>query len=491
MTMILDGTSGAFLPTWTTATRPASPANGEIGYNSTTGQLDQYVGSAWSSVPTAGASQATATALGTVYALQTTGGGTPYLTAFGYQAGVSTTGVRNTAIGTQALFTNSTGTDCTIIGYKAGYAITGAVNIAIGSSSMTNSVGITGGYNTGIGNSTLTNLTSGNRNIGIGNEALASTTIAVCNTAIGSYNNAGGNGCMSTNTTGSYNTAMGAGALSANLSASNNTAVGYLAGYTNSTGATNTYIGYRAGVSATGSYNTFVGSGATDGAGAAITSGTKNTIVGGYTGNQSGLDIRTASNYVVLSDGDGNPVAYYKGNNQSWVFGQGGTGYTGDGNITLNGAEPALGNGASIAGQSNGTFAWAIGSYRSVISGTATWFTCANTSGGVYLSGASATSWSAVSDETRKVIIEPITDAANKVSTLRAVIGRLKTDEESVRRPYLIAQDVQAVLPEAVSENEDKEGTVLCLSYTEVIPLLVAAIKELNAKFDAYVASHP
>jgi hypothetical protein len=103
----------------------------------------------------------------------------------------------------------------------------------------------------------------------------------------------------------------------------------------------------------------------------------------------------------------------------------------------------------------------------------------------VYLNGASATSWTAVSDETRKIIIEEITNATSKVSTLRTVIGRLKTDEDTVRRPYLIAQDVQKVLPEAVSENEDKEGTVLGLSYTEVIPLLVAAIKELTAEVNS------
>lgn len=51
MSMILDGTNGAFLPTWTTATRPGVPSNGEIGYNSTTGLIDQYVGSAWTSMP--------------------------------------------------------------------------------------------------------------------------------------------------------------------------------------------------------------------------------------------------------------------------------------------------------------------------------------------------------------------------------------------------------------------------------------------------------
>jgi hypothetical protein len=102
------------------------------------------------------------------------------------------------------------------------------------------------------------------------------------------------------------NVAVGANALNANTSGSANVAIGNLSGFSNQTGATNTYVGNRAGVSTTGSFNTFIGSGATDGAGAAITTGAKNTILGGYNGNQDSLDIRTASNYVVLSDGDGN-----------------------------------------------------------------------------------------------------------------------------------------------------------------------------------------
>ena len=99
---------------------------------------------------------------------------------------------------------------------------------------------------------------------------------------------------------------------------------------------------------------------------------------------------------------------------------------------------------------------------------------------GVILTNGS-TSWAAQSDETTKDIIEPITGATEKVTSLRAVIGKYKTDDESVRRSFLIAQDVQAVLPEAVSE--DGEGK-LQLRYTEVIPLLVAAIKELKAEID-------
>ena len=98
--------------------------------------------------------------------------------------------------------------------------------------------------------------------------------------------------------------------------------------------------------------------------------------------------------------------------------------------------------------------------------------------GGVYLA-AGGTSWTSASDERVKDIIEPITDAANKVSTLRAVIGKYKTDEEGTRRAFLIAQDVHQVFPEAVdTANENEYG----LRYQDTIPLLVAAIKELTER---------
>lgn len=101
---------------------------------------------------------------------------------------------------------------------------------------------------------------------------------------------------------------------------------------------------------------------------------------------------------------------------------------------------------------------------------------------GVILTSGS-TAWAAQSDERTKDIIEPINDAVRKVSNLRAVIGKYKTDEDGIRRSFLIAQDVQAVLPEAVSESDDEQGT-LNLRYSEVIPLLTAAIQELKAELD-------
>jgi len=98
---------------------------------------------------------------------------------------------------------------------------------------------------------------------------------------------------------------------------------------------------------------------------------------------------------------------------------------------------------------------------------------------GVYLAN-TGNSWTSVSDERQKDIIEPIQNGLEKVNTLRAVIGKYKHDADGVRRSFLIAQDVQAVFPEAVKVQEDEEA-LLGLSYTDVIPLLVASIKELKA----------
>lgn len=90
------------------------------------------------------------------------------------------------------------------------------------------------------------------------------------------------------------------------------------------------------------------------------------------------------------------------------------------------------------------------------------------------------TAWTANSDERLKTTVTPFSNAIEKVCTLRAGTGRYLTDDESVSRSFLIAQDVQQVLPEAVDVQEDEIGT-LGLRYTEVIPLLTAAIQEQQA----------
>jgi hypothetical protein len=105
---------------------------------------------------------------------------------------------------------------------------------------------------------------------------------------------------------------------------------------------------------------------------------------------------------------------------------------------------------------------------------------------GVYLTN-TGNSWNSVSDETQKTIVENIENASEKVSTLRTVMGYYNNDENETRRPFLIAQDVQAVLPEAVSVQDIETG-VLGMSYTDVIPLLTAAIKEQRETINALEA---
>ena len=183
----------------------------------------------------------------------------------------NTTGATSVSVGAFSLGVNSTGNDNTVVGYGAGYYITGSGN-------------------TGVGRSTLSSGNSG--------------------------------------ASGNANTAVGYYALQANTTASYGTAVGYQAGHSSQTADYNTFVGYRAGYSTTGDQNTFLGKFA----GNAITSGATNTIVGAYNGNQGGLDIRTASNYTVISDGGGTPhLAAYAG-----------------GTVALQGAIPNAGTGITF-----------------------------------------------------------------------------------------------------------------------------------------------
>jgi hypothetical protein len=438
------------------------------------------------------------TALGTEALRETTTGN--YNSAVGSAALIlNTTGANNTGIGYGALFSNTTASDSTAVGYQAAYSSTG-------------------GYVTAVGMQALVNNTTGQDNVAVGWHTMYANTTGISSVAVG-------DNAMRFSTTGGYNVAMGHAALYSNTTASNNTAVGYQAGYSNTTGIRNTFLGEGAGYSnttsnentyigrysgrvATGAGNTFIGEesglNATTGtfnsflgtySGANMTTGSKNTIIGAYSGNQGGLDIRTASNVVVLSDGDGNPVMQVESSGYTSIgYGTRGS----DGGLLLMGSTTSN-QGPCTVGFTGAygarTARWYAGSNSYVKGGTTydTYTVMAGSTGGVNLTSG-ATSWASASDERLKDIIEPITDAVTKVSTLRAVIGKYKTDEEGTRRSFLIAQDVQAVLPEAVTEgrnSKEDETDYLNIAYTEVIPLLVAAIQELKAEFDAYKATHP
>ena len=195
-----------------------------------------------------------------------------------------------------------------VTGGLLGNLPTGTDNVAVGDTAL-DSIESGASNNVAIGSGAGTALTTGDNNVAVGYAAGDALTTGGRNVAIGQN-------ALGSDTLGSRSTAVGQGTLtSQNFTSSTdayNVAVGTLAGNAVTTGVGNTFLGGLAGTSSTGSgvdNNTFIGFQA----GRYVTSGEKNTVLGRYDGNQGSLDIRTTSNNIVISDGDGNPRAYYDG----------------------------------------------------------------------------------------------------------------------------------------------------------------------------------
>jgi hypothetical protein len=268
-----------------------------------------------------------------------------------------------------------------------------------------------------------------------------------------------------------------------------NTFIGGQSGYTISSGAGNTIVGFQSGNKlTTGSRNTFVGGSDNTtnyGAGYFITTGNSNTVLGCYNGNQGGLDIRTASNTVVLSDGDGNIRYYNSGTNHFF-----GNGTSGAGVLVLQ-DNAANNNGPLLVGRTGGfaspTDVWFAGSNSAIKGGTAyTTYTVMSASGGVNLTSG-ATAWTSASDARLKNITGTYTNALADIAQIEAVKFTWKSDAENKPQVGVIAQSVQAVVPEAIDlirVSKDDETEYLSVKYTELIPLMIASIQALKAEID-------
>ena len=389
----------------------SSQANNNVGigngsmYSTTTGGLNVALGTATLYDNTTGANN---TAIG--YAALENNTTAANNVAVGYQAAFTgTTAATSTAVGTQALYSNSTGNSMTAVGYRALYSQTGAgPNTAVGVNSQLNTT--TGQNNISMGYNSAYGLTTGSNNVAVGDQALFSNTTASSNTAVGYQ--AG------------YSTTTGIGF----------TAVGREAGYSNTTASYGTYIGNQAGLNATGTLNTFVGWAS----GYQVTSGTKNTIIGGYNGNQGGLDIRTSNNYIVLSDGDGNPRIQVT-NTGTFVIPQ-----------TYN---DTTANAANMEIDASGVVRRSTSSLR------------------------------------YKTDVQDATHGLAEVLALRPVTYKGINNGDKVFGG-LIAEEVHdAGLTEFVVY--DKDGQPDALAYGNMVSVLVKAIQELKAEFDAYKETHP
>lgn len=111
-----------------------------------------------------------------------------------------------------------------------------------------------------------------------------------------------------------------------------------------------------------------------------------------------------------------------------------------------------------------------------------------------------AVKFTATSDERAKFWIKPVTGALDKICQLRGVTYSMHTTiQNTVRNAGIIAQDVQKVLPEAVSVTEGKDHGILnkncdkvenplTLDYNAMSALYVEAFKEMRDLIEAQKA---
>ena len=199
-------------------------------------------------------------------------------------------------------------------------------------------------------------------------------------------------------------------------------------------------MGGGAGGSVTsGILNTFAGVDS----GSVFTTGTRNTILGRYSGNQNSLDLRTASNNIVLSDGDGNPRMH----------------------INSSGTMSDITSGGDV---------------RFVV----------YTSGNVQNTN---NSYAGISDIKLK---ENVVDATSKLDELNQVrIRNWNFIGETKKQIGVVAQELETIFPALVEEmpDTDSDGTDLgtttkSVKYSIFVPMLIKAMQEQTAIITALTA---
>jgi hypothetical protein len=326
----------------------------------------------------------------------------------------------NTALGFEALHSASlTGTNNVGVGYRALVAATsGVANTAVGVNALASVT--TPNNNTAVGSSALHYFnTGGNTAVGI-NAARGSTTVG---NNTGSNLTAIGVQALQNNTSGENNAAAGLQALISNTTGGDNSAVGTYSLFANTTGGSNCALGtYSLYANTTGGGNVAIGKGAGDN----ITTGSRNTIVGGSS-DASAVD----------------------GNDQTVI----GEGLTGKGNDT------------AFLGGTNGAY-----------------------------NEKNVTTWETTSDARIKKNIADFNDGLSVIEALRVRTFEYRTPEEITELPQsaaidragvqlgVIAQEIQQVLPECVTQNSTG---VLSVSTDPLVWHLVNAVKQLSAEIKA------
>jgi hypothetical protein len=284
-----------------------------------------------------------------------------------------------------------------------------------------------------------------------------------------------------------------AGSVRINNSGTNTTGLEVNSSVANSTAVLANVSGNGVGVRAesTNAANTFASIQAnTNSSGA-----TNSAILGNNTGAGYGVSGQ------IPASGTGAAAVY--GNN---LRVDGGHGVSG---IGFNGVvgETNYGDGYGIYGRNNGTIGFSIGTYGTGVYGVfgettdpfggwAGFFTYdIGTDGTGYSAGGG---WVNLSDRRLKSNIVPIKGALEKLSLLQGTHYTITTKSKrpgseittTAREQYgVIAQDVEAVFPEMIKEkqlfkNAGDDTMYKSVDYIQLIPVLIEAVKELNAEVE-------
>jgi hypothetical protein len=394
-------------------------------------------------------------------------------------------GINNTAVGANALASDTTGYSNVAIGEAAlANNTTGNFNMAIGTEALTNStanynvaigfrvgfMNTTGMRLTGIGAGALRNNTGGDDNTAVGADALRENTTGAHNTAIGidalthnsnSLNTATGDSALFSNTVGANNTANGVDALYSNTRGHYNTAVGVSALY----GNTGEYSDYN---TATGAYalaNTQTGSFTQN-----------NTATGAYalSGNTTGSG-NTANGVGALS---GNATGYYNTGigfgamqNASGNFNTA-LGFQAGVNQTIGSDNVYIGTGAvGAAGESNACYIASI-------------FGQTSAAGVPVVINSNNKLGTATSSRRFKEEIQPMDKTSAVLLALKPVTFRYKREIDPARTSQfgLVAEEVEKVNPNLVVR--DKEGKPYTVRYDAVNAMLLNEFLKTHRKVE-------
>jgi Chaperone of endosialidase len=321
-----------------------------------------------------------------------------------------------------------------------------------------------GGYpnfNTAEGTKALFSLTTGSANTAVGWFSLFSNAEGSFNTATGAgallfntadENTAFGVAALLFNTTGTQNTAVGAAALLNNTEGSGNTAVGADALFNNTTNGLNTATGTFALFSNTGDSNTATGYQAL----------TNNTGGGGNTATGRGALINNITGSLNTADGYNALFNNTAGSGNIALGVDAGSNITGAGNIDIGNPGTALDGGVIRIGvQGNQVATFIAGIYNEGVGGNAL-TVLVDSDGKLGISGSS---------RRFKRDIQPMDDASEAILALRPVTFHYKSDKTGTPQFGLIAEEVAAMNPDLVVR--DKNGEIYTVRYDAVNAMLL------------------